>query len=106
MELNVKQRLMLLNVVPVEGVRMTDLRIAQELRLKLGFSEEDQKHFGFWYDDEKRLRWKPEADVPVDIKIGPRAQVLIVDTLKQLDEDKKLTEDHIDIWELFECDKE
>jgi len=106
MELNVKERIMLLQVVPAEGVRMTDLLIAHELRLKLGFSEEDQQRFGFVQEEDGRLRWKPEADVPVDIKIGPRAHVLIVDTLKKLDADKKLTEDHIDIWELFECDKE
>ena len=104
MELNVKQRLMLLNVVPVEGVRMTDLRIARELQLKLGFSEEEQQRFGFVQDDQ-RLTWNQEADVPADIKIGPRAHVLIVDALKKMDEDKKLTLDHVDLWDLFECDQ-
>ena len=104
MELNVKQRLILLNVVPVENVRMTDLRIARELQLKLGFSEEEQQRFGFVQDDQ-RLTWNQEADVPADIKIGPRAHVLIVDALKKMDEDKKLTLDHVDLWDLFECDQ-
>ena len=104
MELNVKQRLMLLNVVPVEGVRMTDLRIAQELRLKLGFSEEEQARFGFAQEDT-RLTWNQAEDVPVEIKIGPRAHVLIQDALKKMDEEKKLTLDHVDLWDLFECDQ-
>ena len=105
MELNVKQRLMLLNVVPVEGVRMTDLRIARELQLKLGFSEEEQQRFGFAQEDT-RLTWNQAEDVPVEIKIGPRAHVLIQDALKKLDEEKKLTLDHVDLWDLFECDGE
>ena len=105
MELNIKQRLALLNVVPVEGVRMTDLRIAKELQLRLGFTEEEQAQFGFVQADD-RLNWNQEADGPVDIKIGPRAHVLIVDALKKLDEEAKLTLDHVDIWELFECDDE
>jgi len=103
MELNVKQRLMLLNVLPVENVRMTDLRIARELQLKLGFTEEEQARFGFVQDDT-RLTWNQDADEPADIKIGPRAHVLIQDALKKLDEEKKLTLDHLDIWDLFECD--
>ena len=105
MELNIKQRLMLLNVVPVDGVRMTDLRIARELQLKLSFTEEEQARFGFVQDDQ-RLTWNQDEDVPVDIKIGPRAHVLIQDALKKLDEDKKLTLDHIELWDLFECDGE
>jgi len=103
MELNVKQRLVLLQVVPVEGVRMTDLRIARELQLKLGFTEEEQVRFGFVQEDT-RLIWNEKEDVPVDIKIGPRAHVLIQDALKKLDEEKKLTLDHIELWDLFECD--
>jgi len=103
MELNIKQRLMLLNVLPVENVRMTDLRIARELQLKLGFTEEEQQRFGFVQEDT-RLIWNEAKDVPVDIKIGPRAHVLIQDALKKLDEEKKLTLDHIELWDLFECD--
>jgi len=103
MELNVKQRLVLLQVVPVEGVRMTDLRIARELQLKLGFTEEEQQRFGFVQEDT-RLRWNEAEDAPVDIKIGPRAHVLIQDALKKLDEEKKLMLDHIELWDLFECD--
>jgi hypothetical protein len=105
MELNIKQRLMLLSVVPVEGVRMTDLRIARELQLKLGFSEEEQQRFGFVQDGE-RLEWNLKADVPVDIKIGPRGQVLIRDALKQMEEEKTLTVDHVDLWDLFGCDED
>ena len=104
MELNIKQRLMMLNVLPVEGVRITDLRIVKELQLKVGFTEEEQQQFGF-VQNENRLTWNEGADVPVDIDIGPRAHVLIVDALKKLDEEKKLTVDHVELWDLFDCDE-
>ena len=103
MELNVGQRLALLSVVPTEGVRMTDLRIARELRFKLGFTEEEQQQFQFREENE-RLVW--DDDVSVDIKIGPRAHVLIQDALKKMDEEKTLTVDHVDVWELFGCDED
>jgi hypothetical protein len=105
MELDVKQRLMLLQVVPVDGVRMTDLRIARELQLKLSFTEEEQQRYGFAQQGD-RMEWDTEADVPVDIKIGPRGHVLIQDALKKMDEEKTLTVDHVDLWDLFGCDED
>ena len=90
--------------MPVEGVRITDLRIAKELQLRLSFTEEEQARFGF-EQNENRLMWNQNEDVPVDIDIGPRAHVLIVDALKKLDAEKKLTMDHLEIWDLFGCDE-
>ena len=104
MELNIKQRLMLLQVLPIENARIIDLRICRDLQLKLGFTEEEQQQFGF-VQNENRLTWNEGADVPVDIDIGPRAHVLIVDALKKLDEEKKLTVDHVELWDLFDCDE-
>jgi hypothetical protein len=102
MELDIKQRLLLLAVIPVEGVRMTDLRIARELQLKVGFTEEEQVQFGFVQDGD-RVTWDSDADKPVDIKIGPRGHVLIQEALKKMEEEQKLTVDHIDLWDLFQC---
>lgn len=103
MKLGVKDRLMLLSIIPTDGVRMTDLRIARELQLKIGFTEEEQERFGFVQTGE-RLNWNLEADTGTEIDIGPRAQVLIIDALKKADEEKRLTLDHVDLWELFGCD--
>ena len=71
MQLSIKERLLLLSVIPTEGVRMADLRIAHELQNAVGFTEEEAQRFGFQQDGDQ-LHWNPEADVSVEIPIGPR----------------------------------
>ena len=105
MELNIKHRLALLNVVPVEGARMKDLRVAKGLQRRLSFTEEEHARFKF-VETDGRLKWDEKADVPTEIQIGARGTVIIRDALLKLDAEKKLTVDHVDIWELFECDED
>ena len=105
MELTVMDRLALLSVVPTEGVRMKDLRIANGLRRRIGFTEEEHARLEF-REVEGRLKWDEDEDVPTEIQIGARGTVIIKDTLLKLDEEEKLTVDHVDIWELFECDED
>ena len=104
MKLTVRHRLGLLGIIPIDGVRMTDLRIAREMRLKIGFTEEEHARFQITQEGE-RVFWNELADEPVEIEIGPRGHVLIQDALKKLDEEKKLTIEHVDLWDLFGCDE-
>ena len=105
MELNVKDRLALLGVVPVEGVRMKDLRVANGMQRRLSFTEDEHARFKF-QEVDGRLKWDEDEDTPTEIQIGARGTVIIRDRLLELDKDKKLTVDHVGIWELFECDNE
>ena len=105
MLLTVKDRMTLLSVLPVDGVRMTDLRISHDLRMRLAFTEDEQEAFGFIQAGD-RLTWDVTKDTGTEIDIGPRAHVLIVDALKKLDKEEKLTIDHVDIWEKFGCDED
>ena len=56
MELNIKERMAILNVVPSEGVRMKDLRIARGLQRRLSFTEEEQARFAF-VEADGRMTW-------------------------------------------------
>ena len=105
MELNITQRLMLMPLVPEDGISLVDLYVARDLHRQLGFTEEEQARFEFVQEDD-RLRWNPEADVPVDIRIGPRAHVLMQDVFKKMIDDKTLKRDQIDLYELFKDDDE
>ena len=105
MELDIKQRMALLNVVPSEGVRMKDLRIARGLQRRLSFTEEEQARFKF-VEADGRMKWDEDEDTPVEIQIGARGIVIIKDSVLKLDKEEKLTVDHVDIWDLFECDEE
>jgi len=99
MVLNTLERLMLLGVLPKEG-DFTTLKIVRELRESLSFNEEEYKRLEF-ETLEVGVRWNPKGDIPREIKIGEKATDLIVEALKKLNKDKKLTEEHFSLYEKF-----
>ena len=103
MKLGVFDRLILLNILPKEG-DFTTLKIVRKLREDLSFSEEEHKALQF-VQEEANVQWKREADIPKPIAIGEKAKDVIVGVLKELDKDKKLTEQHYALYEKFIGDK-
>lgn len=99
MELNVVDRLMLLNVLPKEG-NITTLKIVRKLREDLSFSEEEHKVLNIENKDGMTL-WNPEPNVKKEIEIGEKATDVIVDALKDLNSKNKLQEDHLNLWDIF-----
>ena len=99
MELGVFDRLILLNILPKEG-DFTTLKIVRKLREDLSFSEEEHKALKF-QQDEGSIKWQSGADKPKEIQFGDKATDLIVSTLKKLSADKKLTEQHFNLYEKF-----
>lgn len=114
MELNAFHRLILLNVLPKEG-DFTTLKIVRKLREDLSFSEEEHKELQFKRPGESykdndgiekivppgQMVWNRAADVPKDITIGEKAADVIVSVLKKLDKDKKLQDQHFDVYSKF-----
>jgi len=99
MKLNVLERLMLLNMLPKEG-SITVLKLLRVLKEELSFSEEENKALVFKQEDEQ-LMWNSEGDVVKDIKIGEIMTELIKKELKKLNDEEKLTDAHIDLYEKF-----
>ena len=99
MELGVFDRLILLNILPKEG-DFTTLKIVRTMREDLSFTEEEHKALEF-KQDEGNIQWKQDADKPKHINFGEKATDLIVATLKKLNTDKKLTEQHFNLYEKF-----
>ena len=98
MELGVGDWIVLLSILPSQGDVLT-VRIVHDLKQALSFTEEEHESLQIKVEDDK-VRWGG-ADGVKEIPIGPRAHVLIGDTLKGLDEEKKITEDHLGLWEKF-----
>lgn len=98
-KLNVFERLILLNILPKEG-DFTTLKIVRKLREDLSFSEEEHKKFNL-KQDGPTVTWNTEADKPKEIPIGEKATDVIVDALKKLDKEKKLTDQHFTLYEKF-----
>jgi hypothetical protein len=99
MELKVYDRLILLNILPKEG-DFTTLKIIRKLREDLSFSEQEHATLQF-KQDGGNVQWKQEGDIPIEIPIGEKATSIITESLKKLDKEKKLTDSHYDLYELF-----
>jgi len=100
MELTIRERLMLNSILPAQGDIVT-LKIVQELKMALAFSEEEIAEHDIVTSDEG-VRWNPESDEYVrDISIGPRAMGVIVEELERLNNAKELTANFISLYDKF-----
>jgi hypothetical protein len=99
MNLSVLDRLLLLNILPQEG-DITSIRIIRKLREDLSFSEQEHKDFAIEHT-EGQVKWDAKTAVDKDVVLGPKAQVFVADVLKKLSTDKKLTEQHLALYEKF-----
>lgn len=98
-ELNIKERLVLSQALPREG-NLVRMRMVQDLQQRLGFSEEEQEAIGFEQEGEQ-VRWKQDIVLVKDVALGPRALVLILDTLRAADQGNKLTLDLLELCNRF-----
>ena len=99
MKLSVRERLVLLSVLPQEGNFIT-LKVVRKLREGLSFSEEELKQYKF-VQDKGRVTWDDSVEQSKAIEIGTQAKIIIQDALKKLNEDKKLKDEHFTIYEKF-----
>lgn len=100
MELGVFDRLILINILPKEG-DFTTLKIIREMRESLSFTEEEHKVLEFKFLEDGKVEWKQEADKPKEITLGEKATDIIVGVLSDLNGKKKLTDQHISLYEKF-----
>jgi hypothetical protein len=97
MNLSVLERIITLSVLPKEGDYAT-LRILQNLRMSLAFTEEEVKEWSIVSQDG-RTTWAMNGET--DIPIGEKATDIIVHALKHLDKEKKLIENAMSVYEKF-----
>lgn len=105
MKLNIAERVALLNILPVQG-NLVELKIVRELQNQLAFSETEMKHY------KMKNRQAPEGGAFVtwdsdfnkeakDVRIGEVAKGIIVEQLKQLESQKRLRLEMLDLYEKF-----
>ena len=100
MQLSVSERLVLLSVLPERG-DFTTIRIVHELKSGLSFTETEHAALNFQSTDDGMTVWDSKGDVSETISFGPRAFTMLADALEQLSNDKKLTEEHLSVYEKF-----
>ncbi len=99
MKLSVAERLGILSILPIRGDYIT-LKVLNQLRLNLAFSEKELKDYGVVEDKEKqRVDWS--SDAVVDIPIGEVASDLVVRAFRDLDKRKELPANLVELYEKF-----
>ena len=97
--LTVKERLVLLNLLPAEG-NLTTLRLVREAREVLSFSDEENEALHFEQIND-RLRWSDEAPQEAEVELGPTVAGMIRERLATLDEQAKLRDEHLSLCDKF-----
>lgn len=98
-ELTVAERLGLLALLPREG-NLTTLRIVQQLRMELSFSEKEHDALQFQSDDNQ-LTWKQDVECPKTVSFGAKAMQVIQEKLMELNEAGKLRVEHLSLCDKF-----
>jgi len=105
MKLTVHERLMLGNILPQEGDFVT-LKVLRNLKMDLSFSDPELKKWSIRTSDG-RVDWRlfNDKNKPIDqeaeIEVGGKAKDIIVKALAELNEKKKLREEHLTLYERF-----
>ncbi len=99
MILNVHERLLVLGVLPNENNYVT-LKVLDELRMNLSYTEKELEKWKIVVDNESNMvNWKENGEA--DIPIGEKATGIIVDQLRKLDKQDKLTLSLMSVYEKF-----
>jgi hypothetical protein len=99
MKLSVKDRFLLLSVLPHQG-DFTALKIVRTLREDLSFSEEEHALLQIRQQGESVV-WKQDVEQAKEIEVGTKAMGIIGESLVKLDKEKRLLLDHMDLYERF-----
>ncbi len=99
--MHVPERMALMGVLPEHGNILT-LRLLREIKEAISFDDQEKELLSLEHDpDTDRVTWNPEADPGKRIVFGDSMRGLIADTLKKLDETKKLSMNHLPLYETF-----
>ena len=101
MKLTVSERLVLNSLLPEESNFLT-LRLVRKLRDELSFDENEHKLLNFQQVGTK-ITWKPEKAEALtkEINIGEILFEVIKKALKKLNDESKLKEEYISLYEKF-----
>ena len=101
MKLSVLERLTTQGLLPEEA-NFTNLKLIRVARELLSFNEEELKVLNIREGLEPgTIQWDDNVVPERDIKLGETARGLIVEALKKLNEEGKLTNNHFSLYEKF-----
>ncbi len=98
MQLNVQERLLLLNSLSTVQGNLATLRIVRDLQLELGLSEEEIKAINLRQKDGRAF-WDEGKIPPKEVSIGPAGLDAALSMFKIMDREKTLTIEYLPLYE-------
>jgi len=99
MKLNIAERINLMNILPAEANYLT-YKIITNLKSDLSFSEKETKDYNIQTKDSM-VFWDQGKAKDKDVNIGEKATDIIVEALKKLDKEGKITDNNSSLYEKF-----
>ena len=99
MDFSVRDRLILLNVVPTQGSLVT-LKMVRVLREALGFSDKEYRDFNLRVEGES-FQWDDDKEAPKEIEVPVTMQELILTSFEELSKKNVLHLEHLDLYDRF-----
>ena len=106
MKLQMRDRLVLLNILPAEGDILT-IKVVHKLRMELAPSEKELKDYNI-KQENGQIIWDDAREKKIgaqEKKIGPKAYSIIEEAFEKLSKEKKLNEGHLETYEKFSPDE-
>ena len=103
---NLHERFVFLSLLPKEE-NFSTLRIVRNVKKDVGVTEEEYKYYNIVPSESGRVSFDPEKSLEEkEFEIGEIATQLVKTALEKLDKEKKLTEEHVSIYEKLFDSKE
>lgn len=98
--LSILERLLILNLLPGENDIIT-LRLVRKLKDQIGFTDEELITINMrseQSDGRPVTKWDQSKAIDREFELSEKAVNIIRDALKNLDKNKKLTDNHISLY--------
>lgn len=100
MELNIGERLVLLQILPRENNFLT-LKTLRTLSEAVGIKDEEFKKYKIEHRSGGQISWNDKGKEGLEFEIGEKALEIIQVALADLDKSKKLEQKHFTLYEKF-----
>jgi hypothetical protein len=99
-ELTIKERIMLLNVMP-QAKSLASMRVVKDLGHKLGLALEEFEKWGV-SEAPGRIEWKvPDKETATELDFAKKELDIIGEALHELDEQEKVDVEHLVLFDKF-----
>ena len=92
----IKERLILLQILPTQG-SLSEMVEIMDLAKQLKLNDEEKNSVSFNEDSKGNINWDIDKDPNIDITISSDMIKILKETINKLDKDKKITPQLVDL---------